>query len=156
MVYLKTCKLCGCAFESEARNTRYCSEACKAKASKKTAAKRKRRIAKQELTGKAKDTDLLIQKAYKLSREVAEAFLPKVCKCGRCHDENTELFVHHIDHNVMNMQPSNLVWLCQEAHTDIHTVEADIDLTAELNAYTVIKEQVETRARNAAKRAKSE
>lgn len=146
MSFTKTCKICGCEFESEARNTRYCSDKCAKRAAKKAAKKRK--VKKDENYNETVELDRLICKAYALSREIAEMFVPKICACTEEHECCDEFECHHKDHNPFNMAPSNLQWVCKNGHVAIHSSEEDVDIYSELKAYAVLKQQAEIRERN--------
>lgn len=151
MCYLKSCKICGCEFESEARNTQYCVN-CKIKATKKSESKRKRRVQIATRTDEEKEINSVLQKAYKLSREVAELCLPKKCSCTeKGHICDGELHLHHKDHNPLNIQIDNLCWVCEKAHKSIHSNEEDCDFEKELKSYIFIKEQFDIRERNKTK-----
>ena len=149
MAYKKVCKICGSAFESESRNTRYCSEKCAKKGEKKAYRRRKIKAIHKESYTMDKEINQVIQRAYKLSRDIALMFLPQVCSCvEKDHVCDGDLEVHHIDHNPLNMQVSNLRWLCKKAHAQLHSQEEDCDLLAELKAFLAIKEQHNIRLRN--------
>ena len=62
-----------------------------------------------------------------------------------------ELQVHHLDHDPFNCHPSNLIWVCEKAHQDIHAKEEDCSIVDEIKAYTIIRKQAEIRERNAEK-----
>lgn len=154
MTYTKCCKICHSEFTTEARNKLYCCEKCAQKAAKK--AYRARQKKKQIQLNNCDDNQFesIIRQAYSLSQNVATMFLPKVCSC-KDHDHvcEGELVVHHIDHNVFNTQVSNLCWVCEKAHNEIHNEEEDCSIRDELKAYLTIKEQAEKRIRNAQLRA---
>ena len=151
-MFTKTCKICGNEFESAARNARYCCETCAKKGAKRAYNKRKRNAARAALNDTDKEITLLIQRAYKLSHEIADAFIPKKCSCTE-HNHICEgnLELHHIDHNPFNMSVNNMCWVCKKAHAQIHSDEEDVDFVTELQAYAFIKEQSDIRDRNAEK-----
>lgn len=149
MAYTKTCKICGKEFESDSRNTRYCSEKCSKRGAKKAYRSRKMKAINRATYASDKEINQLVQRVYKLSREIAEMFLPKECSCDDPnHICEGPLEVHHIDHCPMNLQVSNLRWLCKKAHAQLHSQEEDCDFIGELKAYRTIKEQKEIRDRN--------
>lgn len=149
MTFHKTCKICGNEFESESRNKSYCSDKCAKRGAKKAAKRRKMKSNFSEEHATEKSLDKLVQRAYVLSREIAIALIPQKCSCtDPNHVCDKELQVHHIDHNPLNMSPSNLRWLCVKAHAELHSQEEDVDLLNELKAYATIKEQTEIRERN--------
>ena len=153
MAYQKTCQICSKAFESESRNTRYCCEACAARGAKKAHRRRKLKAIRSEGYASEKEINQLIQRAYTLSRDIAKMFIPQECSCTDSdHVCEGELECHHIDHNPLNMAPSNLRWLCKKAHAELHSKEEDCDFMGELKAYKLIKEQADIRTRNKSKR----
>ena len=150
MPFSKTCKICGCAFESESRNTVYCSDKCAKRGAKKAYRSRKMKHINAVRRGDSKEVENVISAAYKLSREIAKLCLVKKCQCtDKDHICNGELHVHHIDHDPLNCHPSNLVWLCEAAHNAIHSIEEDCSIDSEISAYITIRKQEETRRRNA-------
>lgn len=152
MAFQKTCKICGNTFESESRNTIYCSERCAKRGAKKAYRSRKMKHINAVRRGDDKEIESIIKSAYNLSREIAKLTLHKVCSCT---DENHicsgELQVHHIDHDPFNMHPSNLMWVCEGAHAKIHASEEDCSTVDEIKAYITIRKQAEIRKRNAEK-----
>lgn len=154
MSFTKTCKICGATFESEARNTIYCSDKCAERGAKKAYRKRKMKHINAVRSADDKEIENLITAAYKLSRDVAKMCLLKKCACT---DENHvcdgDLQVHHIDHNPFNCHPSNLMWVCEKAHNEIHASEEDCSIDSEIKAWAIIRKQAEIRERNATKRA---
>lgn len=149
MPYTKTCKICGNTFESESRNTVYCSDKCAKRGAKKAYRSRKMKHINAVRRGDDSEINNLIHNAYKLSREVAKLCLIKKCSCtDKDHVCEGELHVHHIDHDVFNNHPSNLMWLCEKAHKEIHSSEENCSIESEIKAYIVIRKQNETRDRN--------
>lgn len=149
MSYQKTCKICGKGFESDSRNTRYCSEQCAKRGAKKAHRRRKIKAINRASYASDKELNQIVQRAYKLSRDIAIMFLEQKCSCNDPdHVCDGDLEVHHIDHNPFNMQISNLRWLCKKAHSQLHSQEEDCDFLAELKSYKLIKEQSEIRSRN--------
>lgn len=152
MAYSKTCKICGEAFESESRNTIYCSDKCSKRGAKKAYRSRKMKHINAVRRGDDKELEALLATAYKLSRDVAKMCLHKVCSCtDKDHVCEGELHCHHKDHNPLNCDPSNLIWLCEKAHNEIHAIEEDCSIMDELKAYVTIRKQSEIRKRNADK-----
>lgn len=149
MSYIKTCKICGKEFESESRNTRYCSDKCSKRGAKRAYRSRKMKAINKSTYASDKEINQIVQRVYKPSRELAEMFLPKECTCDEPnHVCDGQLEVHHIDHDPTHLNPSNLKWLCKKAHAQLHSMEEDCDFLGELKAYRTIKEQKEIRDRN--------
>ena len=152
MAFTKTCKICGATFESDARNTIYCSDKCAKKGAKKAYRSRKMKHINAVRRGDDKEVENLITAAYHLSREVAKLCLIKKCSCtDPDHVCEGELHVHHIDHNPLNCHPSNLMWVCEKAHNAIHSEEEDCSIDNEVKAWVTIRKQAEIRERNVAK-----
>lgn len=157
MAYSKTCKICGTTFESDARNTCYCSDKCAKRGAKKAYRSRKMKHIRARQNGDIKEIETIVQNAYKLSREIAKMCVPKVCGCrDKDHVCSGELVCHHIDHNPLNTHPSNLVWLCEAAHVSIHNEEEDCSIYDEIKSFVVIRKQFDIRQRNAKKRSEKE
>lgn len=152
MAYQKKCKICGNAFESESRNTIYCSDKCAKRGAKKAYRSRKMKHINAVRRGDDKEIESLLVAARKLSRDVAKLCLHKVCSCK---DENHicegDLQVHHIDHCVWNNSPQNLQWLCEKAHRELHNNEEDCSIIDETKAFITIRKQAEIRERNSEK-----
>ena len=149
MSFTKTCKICGSTFESDARNTIYCSDKCAKRGAKKAYRSRKMKHINAVRRGDDKEIENLISAAYKLSREVAKMCLIKKCSCtDKDHVCEGELHVHHKDHDPFNCDPSNLIWLCEKAHNEIHSQEEDCSIESEIKAYVTIRKQSEIRERN--------
>lgn len=152
MTYHKTCKICGKEFDSESRNTVYCSDKCSKSGAKKAARKRKIKHANAVKNGDSKEIDSIISQARKLSRDIAELCLHKKCGCKNPdHVCEGDLVCHHKDHNPFNCDPSNLMWVCEKVHNVIHTQEEDCSVADEIKAYITIRQQAEIRQRNAEK-----
>ncbi len=152
MSFTKKCKICGTTFESDARNTIYCSDKCAKRGAKKAYRSRKMKHINAVRRGDDKEIEGLIAFAYKLSRDVAKMCLVKKCACADPnHVCEGELHCHHKDHNPLNTHPSNLMWLCEKAHNELHTSEEDCSVFDELKAFVTIRKQAEIRERNAAK-----
>lgn len=140
MSYQKVCKICKKEFESDARNTMYCSDKCAKRGAKRAYRSRKMKHMHSASYATDKDISKIVKKAYCLSREIASMFLVRKCDCPDCTREcASELEVHHIDHNPFNMDPSNLKWVCKKEHARIHSNEHDCDFPNELKAYLGIK-----------------
>ena len=149
MAFQKKCKICGNEFESDSRNTIYCSDKCAKRGAKKAYRSRKMKHINAIRRGDDKEIESLIKSAYKLSRDVAKMCLYKKCMCtDKDHVCEGELQVHHIDHCVWNNSPQNLVWLCEKAHKEIHSNEEDCSIMDETKAYVTIRKQNEIRERN--------
>lgn len=149
MTFTKVCKICNKEFESESRNTSYCSDKCAKRGAKKAYRRRKMKHINSPTYKDDKEIMKLVSKARAVSREIATAFLPIKCSCtDPNHECDGELQCHHIDHNPFNMHPSNLRWLCTKAHAALHAKEEDCNILEEMKAFAKIKEQAEIRARN--------
>lgn len=152
MTYTKTCKICGCTFESEARNTIYCSEKCSKKGAKKAYRSRKMKHINAVRRGDDTEIENLVTAAYKLARDVAKLCLIKKCSCtDPDHVCDSDLCVHHINHNPFDNRVENLQWVCDKYHHQIHADEEDCTIQDEIRAYITIRKQAEIRERNAAK-----
>ena len=149
MTFTKKCSICGAEFESESRNTKYCSDKCSKRGAKKAYRSRKMKRINARRRGDEKEIEIIIHSAYKLAREVAKMFLYKGCSCeDKDHICSGDLCVHHIDHNPFNNHPSNLRWLCEKAHSELHTHEEDCSVFEEMKAFVTIRKQREIRDRN--------
>lgn len=150
MTFTKVCKICGTEFESESRNKTYCSDKCAKRGAKKSYRSRKMKHINAVRRGDDIEIDNLISNAYKLSREVAKLCLIKKCAFSDKEDHicDNELHVHHIDHDVFNNHPSNLIWVCEKAHNEIHAAEENNSMFDEIKAYITIRKQAEIRERN--------
>ena len=155
MKYKKKCPVCGKAFESDVRNKKYCGDACAKRGAKKAYRSRKMKHIRSVMSGDEKEIDNIIQTSYKLAQVIAKMFLPKVCSCTEPgHKCNEKLNVHHKDHNCLNNSVTNLCWLCENAHHQIHNEEEDCSVKEELKAYVVIRKQADIRKRNLDKQKK--
>ena len=107
MAFSKKCSICGKEFESESRNTKYCSDKCSKRGAKKAYRSRKMKRINAVRRGDDKEIENLIIAAYKLSRDIAKMFLYKGCSGTAVpgHICEGELQVHHLDHDVFNMHP---------------------------------------------------
>lgn len=153
MVYKKICKICGIEFESESHNAVYCSDKCSKKGAKRAYRSRKMKHINAVRKGDDKEIEIAIQQSYKLARCIAKLLLHKKCSCTeQNHICDGDLVVHHIDHCIWNNSPSNLMWLCEKAHKEIHSNEEDCSILDEAKAYVTIRKQAEIRERNSAKR----
>lgn len=152
MAYSKTCKICSKEFESSSKNAVYCSDKCAKRGAKKAYRSRKIKHINAVRRGDDKEIELLITSAYKLSRAVAKMCLHKKCMCSdKDHVCHGELHVHHINHNPFHCHPSNLIWLCEKAHHDLHATEEDCSINDEIKAFITIRKQEEIRERNLTK-----
>lgn len=149
MAYSKICKICGKSFESDSKNTVYCSDKCAKRGAKKAYRSRKMKHINAIRRGDDKEIEALVTAAYKLSREVAKMCLHKKCSCSdKEHICEGELHVHHKNHCVLDNRPSNLQWLCEKAHHEIHSTEEDCSITEEIKAFITTRKQEEIRERN--------
>src|SRR5574344_1838353 len=147
--YKKICKSCGNTFESESCNTLYCSDKCAKKGAKKAYRSRKMKHINAVRRGDDKELETLISIARKVSQEVANLCICKVCGCkDKNHICDGDQGCHQIDHNVFNIDPSNLIWLCEKAHHEIHSTEEDCSVIDEMKSYIVILKQSDIRKRN--------
>lgn len=157
MPFKKTCKICGTEFESDARNTIYCSDKCAKRGAKKAYRSRKMKHINAVRRGDDKEIENLITAARRLSRDIAKLCLHKVCSCtDEGHVCEGSLVVHHKDHCVWNNSPQNLQWLCEKAHRELHNNEEDCSIIDETKAFITIRKQAEIRERNLIKQKKRE
>ncbi len=157
MIYKKICTICGNEFESDSNNAKYCSDKCAKRGAKKTYRSRKMKHINAVKRGDDKAIKQLMTNAYRLSREVAKLCLFKKCSCtDPDHICEGELHVHHTDHDPFNCHPSNLIWLCERAHNEIHNNEEDVSIVNEIKAYITIRKQEEIRERNLNRQEKRE
>lgn len=115
-MFQKVCKHCHKPFESESRNTRYCSDSCakKRQAYIKSSRKRYREIAPVERVRVAAHT--LAVRVCQLEIEM------NIRKSGcACCGATENLQCHHKDLNWLNNSPSNLVMLCNSCHSKTHS-----------------------------------
>lgn len=156
MTYTKVCKICNNSFESDSNNAKYCSDKCAKRGAKKAYRSRKMKHINAVRRGDDNAIKQLMTDAYRLSREVAKLCLFKKCMCNKPdHICESELQVHHIDHDPFNCHPSNLMWLCEKAHNEIHNNEEDCSIIEEIKAYITIRKQEEIRERNKLKQSNS-
>lgn len=128
-MYNKTCKICGCAYISEARTTQFCPE-CKAQKNadniKRNSLKRSKNpgVGKGGNPQKGKDNPM-----YKHGKYVFETLRSEIKEerrfCERCDKDLLEAthylwVVHHKDHNHWNHELSNLELLCKSCHQIEH------------------------------------
>jgi hypothetical protein len=156
MSFTKICTICGNEFESASNNTKYCSDKCAKRGAKKAYRSRKMKHINAVKRGDDKAIKQLMTDAYRLSRAIAKLCLFKKCMYNKPnHVCEGELQVHHIDHCVWNNSPSNLIWLCEKAHNEIHNNEEDCSIIDETKAYITIRKQEEIRERNKLKQTNS-
>ena len=149
MSFTKICSICGNEFESASNNTKYCSDKCAKRGAKKAYRSRKMKHINAVKRGDDKAIKQLMTDAYRLSREIAKLCLFKKCMYNKPgHVCEGELQVHHIDQDVFNCHQSNLMWLCEKAHHEIHNNEEDCSIIEETKAYITIRKQEEIRERN--------
>ena len=157
MMYTKICKICNCSFESDSKNKMYCSDKCAKRGAKKAYRSRKMRHINAVRRGDEKEIDNLIAIARKLARDIAKLTLIKKCSCkDKDHICSGELVVHHINHDCFNCHPSNLMWLCEKAHHELHATEEDVSKIDEIRSFITIRKQAEIRERNLIKQKKRE
>ena len=156
MSFTKICTICGNEFESASNNTKYCSDKCAKRGAKKAYRSRKMKRINAVKRGDDKAIKQLMTDAYRLSRGIAKLCLFKKCMYNKPdHVCEGELQVHHKDHCVWNNSPSNLIWLCEKAHSEIHNQEEDCSIIDETKAYITIRKQEEIRERNKLKQTNS-
>lgn len=156
MSFTKICTICGNEFESASNNTKYCSDKCAKRGAKKAYRSRKMKRINAVKRGDDKAIKQLMTDAYRLSRGIAKLCLFKKCMCNKPdHICEGELQVHHINHLIWDNSPSNLIWLCEKAHNEIHNNEEDCSIIDETKAYITIRKQEEIRERNKLKQIKS-
>lgn len=152
MAFTKTCKICGITFESDARNTIYCSDKCAKRGAKKAYRSRKMKHINAVRRGDDKEVENMIVAAHSFARNVAKLCLIKKCSCtDKDHICEGDLVIHHINHDVFDNRPSNLMWVCEKYHNEIHNSEEDCSSRDEIKAYITIRKQAEIRERNLAK-----
>jgi len=124
VIYNKTCKYskCGKAFQSEARNTRYCSDECYAGAQKENKAKAKKNSDRRKKYDNDKELARLAARCYALSRDIAMAVLPSPPNDGQKYE------LHHYQMDPFNCSPLNMTWVVKGRHENYHQVlpEADV------------------------------
>lgn len=129
-LFKKTCKYCDKEFESESRNTRYCSDECCQKAQKKRVSQNKTRKRKRQEYDENREINRALSVAYNLAHKVADLYeIPKVC----CHQHlegecKGDLQLHHHDSNPFNNSPWNLGWSCNGHHMKHHTLTKDVNM----------------------------
>lgn len=156
MPFTKICTICGNEFESASNNTKYCSDKCAKRGAKKAYRSRKMKHINAVKRGDDKAIKQLMTDAYRLSRGIAKLCLFKKCMCNKPgHICEGELQVHHKNHNPFDCRPSNLIWLCEKAHNEIHNNEEDCSIIEEIKAYITIRKQEEIRERNKLKQTNS-
>lgn len=80
---------------------------------------KKRKYCDQECMAKAMDGVIKVI-TPRNSRKQSRKLVKPICeKCGRSRRE-TRLYVHHIDENPLNNDPSNLITLCGSCHQLTH------------------------------------
>ena len=156
MSFTKICTICGNEFESVSNNTKYCSDKCAKRGAKKAYRSRKMKRINAVKHGDDKAIKQLMTDTYRLSRGIAKLCLFKKCMCNKPdHVCEGELQVHHKNHIIWDNSPSNLIWLCEKAHNEIHNNEEDCSIIDETKAYITIRKQEEIRERNKLKQTNS-
>ena len=156
MHFTKICTICGNEFESASNNTKYCSDKCAKRGAKKAYKSRKMKHINAVKRGDDKAIKQLMTDAYRLSRGIAKLCLFKKCMYNKPdHVCEGPLEVHHKNHNPFDNRPSNLIWLCEKAHNEIHNNEEDCSIIEEIKAYITIRKQEEIRERNKLKQTNS-
>lgn len=64
-----------------------------------------------------------IWKLKSISRKKAREIKWKIYVCESCLRKDRKIEIHHIDHNALNNNISNLIWLCDICHYEIHKDE---------------------------------
>ena len=148
-MFSKICKICNNQFESESKNSVYCSDKCRKRGNKKAYRSRKMKHINAVKRGDDCEINNIITAAYKLAHAVAKLCLQKKCSCtSKDHVCAGNLVIHHINHNVFDNRPQNLQWLCEKAHSEIHSSEEDCSIFDEIKAFIIIRKQSEIRDRN--------
>lgn len=57
------------------------------------------------------------------SRKEARKIMWKVTTCESCLCDDRKIEIHHIDHNPLNNNKENLIWLCCICHYEVHKDE---------------------------------
>ena len=139
-MYNKICIYCGKEFQSNSRNTRYCSKECLDKAQLKRQSVTKRRRVRRKEYDKNKEVCRLLSRAYKLAKSVAEELkLPK-CNCEYCKGGSTDIELHHLNLNPLDNTPSNLIYLCKKKHAIVHSMQKSVNMV-EVLSLALEKEQ---------------
>lgn len=112
-MYTKICKdpRCKKEFTTESRNQAYCCPECQ---KRHFIEKKKRRKTSHSSTYE----NHIVSRAYALANDIAEIFYPEKV-CALCGSESTH--VHHIDVNVLNNNPNNLMRVCEACHKKLHS-----------------------------------
>lgn len=108
MAYKKTCRHCGKEFESEARNTKFCSEECQKRKARKIKQRRKE-------YNETREAQRMVAACYSLARRVAEEFVP-IPEDFR----GLKIEVHHRNGNIFDNRPENLEWVTIDLHKIRH------------------------------------
>ncbi len=132
-MYNKICKdpRCRKPFQSESRNQAYCSPECQKRHS---IEKQKRRKVARSSTYE----NHIVTRAYQLANDIADIFYPEHI-CARCGAESAH--VHHIDGNILNNQPTNLVRLCVKCHKEAHSSMPRVNMNVLLKECREMKEE---------------
>ena len=80
-----------------------------------------------------KDVSRLVSRAYALSQDMAEMFIPKKCvdpdcSCHELPEAEIEFELHHKDLNPFNIQLGNMEWRCEKAHKRVHTTLPNVNM----------------------------
>ena len=128
-MYNKVCKICGCAFTSEARPTQFCAE-CKIVRDKENILRNSLKRAKKPGVGKGGNPlKGESNPMYKHGMYVFETLRTEIKEerrfCERCDKDLVDAthymwVVHHKDHNHWNHELTNLELLCKRCHQVEH------------------------------------
>lgn len=126
-MFNKLCAYCGREFQSESRNTRYCSKECCDKAQKRKTKVNKAREVRRRRYDQTREIQLLLATSYRAAERMAFLTLEKKCACNGLIEKDGPLELHHKDGNPLNNSPSNLVWLTKSKHAKLHTLLPNIN-----------------------------
>lgn len=135
MSYTKICRFCGKEFQSEARNTRYCSQDCCDKANVKNRKIKKSRAVRNKQRKENEVENRLLTRAYSLTSFVAESFNLPSCNCEFCKGDSEKYpnENHHKNLNPLDNTPNNIIRVCNHRHKIIHNQMPDINMVKVLS-----------------------
>jgi 5-methylcytosine-specific restriction endonuclease McrA len=132
-IFTKVCRdpRCRKTFTTTSRKQAYCTPECRNRHYKECK-KRRKKYTKVEKEAR------LVARSYGVAQEIAAIFYPdKICAvCGK-----KATHVHHIDVNVFNNDPSNLMRVCDKCHKQLHTKLPSINIVEALNECASLKKE---------------
>lgn len=136
-MFTKKCKYCDKEFESEARNTRYCSLTCCSKAQQKQRKIKQVRKRKRKEYSENVEINRVLSAAYTLAKKVSDLFdLDRTCHCQEFYlegDCTEDIQLHHRNFNPFDNRPENLIWLCTSHHAKLHSNSNDVNIIKVFN-----------------------